>query len=302
MSDYRTANTPPGTRVGYLDASSGLAGDMFLGAAIDAGCSLSELEEVVRALGLTDVRLRATRVLRQGVSGTHVAVETGHDHHARHLPDILRLLEQSTLPGEVVTAASAAFVRLAEVEARIHGCRPDDVHFHEVGAKDALVDIVGAFAAKRALGLEKIYGSPVPLGSGQVKCAHGLIPIPAPATVALLEGWPVIAGGPEGEMVTPTGALVLRQLAGEWQPCPPFQLEKTGYGAGTRDDPGRANVFRLLVGTVAHQVEAVGAPGDPETTRADEPTPAPLLEGASDEEVVVLEANLDDFSRSGAVT
>ncbi|MGE5509412.1 MAG: nickel pincer cofactor biosynthesis protein LarC [Chitinophagales bacterium] len=293
MSEAKGAAVQPGTRIGYLDAGGGMAGDMFLGAAIDAGFPLEQLEEVVRALGLGEVRLRAQRVLRQGVSAVHVAVEAGEEHHARHLPDILRLLEGSGLPEEVVTGAGAAFTRLAEVEARIHGCLPEQVHFHEVGAKDALVDIVGAFLAKRFLGLEALFGSPAPLGSGQVRCAHGLIPVPAPATLALLHGWPVIPGGQPGEMVTPTGALILRQLTGEWRPCPSFQLEKTGYGAGTRDDPGRANVFRLMIGTVTGPAGGSNPGGE---ALGDVTGRVPLLEGVADEEVVVLEANLDDFS------
>ncbi|MDI6871652.1 MAG: nickel pincer cofactor biosynthesis protein LarC [Bacillota bacterium] len=285
---------PEPSRVAYLDAGAGLAGDMFLGAAIDAGLDPAVLEETIAALGLEDVRLRVSRVLRRGVSAVHVQVEQAPvrgggtcgagRQPARRLPEVLAALGRSGLPEEVVAAATGAFRRLAEVEGRIHGCRPDEVHFHEVGAVDALVDIAGAFMAARALGLVEIYASPVPLGSGTVETAHGRLPVPAPAALALLEGWPVLPGGPPGEVITPTGALLLRCLAGEWRPCPPLRPVAIGYGAGSRDDPDRANVTRLIIGEAA----AAAASGQEGT--------AALLPGADDEEVVVLEANLDDMS------
>jgi hypothetical protein len=289
-----------GRRIAYLDAQGGLAGDMFLGAALDAGLDVSILEATVAALKLDGVGLKVERVSRQEIGAVHVTVEgareteeQGHHHGQGHgqgqgrgqshgptrrLPEVERLLAESRLEPEISGAAAAAFRRLAEVEGHIHGCAPEEVHFHEVGAVDALVDITGAFVAVRALGVAAVYGSPVPLGAGTVPTAHGVLPVPAPATLALLEGWPVIPGGGAGELVTPTGALVLRQLAGEWRPCPPLRPLATGYGAGTRDDPGRANVARLVIGE--------------ELTTASEG----LVAGAGDEEVVVLEANVDDMS------
>lgn len=284
----------PLRRVAYLDAGAGLAGDMFLGAALDAGLNPAVLEEMIASLGLPGVRLRSERVFRQGVAAVHVRVEesperqrAGDHGPLRRLPEVLRLLERARLPEEVAVAAARAFRRLAEVEGRIHGCPAEEVHFHEVGAVDSLVDVTGAFVAVHTLGLTEIYASPVPLGSGMVETAHGRLPVPAPATLALLEGWPVLPGGPAGEVITPTGALILRQLAGEWRPCPPLRLLAVGCGAGSRDEPDRANVTRLLIGE-----SAAAAKG------SDEPQPAlqPLLGGVADEEVVVFEANVDDMT------
>jgi uncharacterized protein (TIGR00299 family) protein len=264
-----------------------MAGDMFLGAAIDAGLDPAVLEEVIGALGLAGVRLRVERVRRQAVSAVRVRVEERRESRgqpARRLPEVLDLLARSHLPAAVAEEAAQAFRRLAEVEGRIHGCAPEEVHFHEVGAVDALVDLTGAFMAVRALGLAEVYASPVPLGSGSVETAHGRLPVPAPATLALLEGWPVTPGGPAGEVITPTGALILRRLAGEWRPCPSMRLAAVGCGAGSRDEPGRANVVRLLIG------EEIGAQPAPAEV-------APLLPGGvREEEVIVLETNLDDMT------
>lgn len=285
---------PEERRIAYLDAGAGLAGDMFLAAALDAGLDRAGLEEAVTSLELGQVGLRVEEVLRGRIRALHVRVidesagstTTGEHHSARRLPEILSLLDRSGLPAEVVEPAARAFRRLAEVEGRIHGCPPEEVHFHEVGAVDSLVDIVGAFYARWALGLAEVYASPVPLGSGTIRTAHGLLPVPAPATLALLGGWPVIPGGPDGEAITPTGALILRELAGEWRPCPALRLKATGCGAGSRDDPGRANLFRLLIGDVP----------DSEADSGRTAGAQPLLAGAEDEEIVVLEANLDDMT------
>lgn len=283
-------------RIAYLDAQGGLAGDMLLGAALDAGLDPAVLDGGLAALGLEGIHLRVERVQRQGLSAVQVRVEGAEgsgrspDTPARRLPEVIGLLARSGLPGEVVTAATAAFRRLAQVEGRIHGCAPEEVHFHEVGAVDSLVDIVGAFLAFRALGAMQVYGSEAPLGSGTVRTAHGTLPVPAPATLALLEGWPVLPGGPAGEVITPTGALLLTELCGAWRPCPPLRVGAVGYGAGHRDDPGRANVARLLVGEAvpAGRGRAAGSRG-PDTAE-------PLLPGVRDEEVVVLEANVDDMT------
>lgn len=279
-------------RLAYLEATGGLAGDMFLGAALDAGLDPAVLTEGIAALGLTDIVLKVERVRRAGIGAMHVRVEESGGPSGgqappplRRLPDILELLAGSSLPRAVIEAAGDAFRRLAEVEGRIHGCDPADVHFHEVGAVDSLVDITGAILAANALGLSEIYASPVPLGSGTVATAHGVLPVPAPATLALLEGWPVLPGGAAGEVVTPTGALLLRCLAGEWRPCPPFRPLAVGYGAGSREDPGRANVTRLVIGEAFQEQEPAGPPAN-----------NPLLSGVEDEEVVVLEANVDDMS------
>lgn len=278
-----------GGRIAYLDAQGGLAGDMFLGAAIDAGLDPGVLQETIAALGLSGVRLEVERVFRQGIAAAHVRVVGSHETEeqrgespghgpVRRLPEVERLLADSRLDPEVKMAAAAAFRRMAEVEGRVHGCAPEEVHFHEVGAVDALVDVAGAFAAVQALGLRTVYGSPVPLGEGTVRTAHGILPVPAPAALALLEGWPVLPGGGAGELVTPTGALVLRQLAGDWRSCPPLRPLATGYGAGSRDDHGRANVVRLVIGEELSSAREM------------------LVPGAADEEVVVLEASVDDMN------
>lgn len=239
--------------IGYLDCFSGVAGDMLLGACVDLGWPIERLSEVVAKLRLDGVRVRAERVRRHSLAATKVHVEIdpaiGRGH--RHLPQILERIERSGLPAAATDRAAEAFRRLAEAEARVHGIEPRRVHFHEVGADDALVDIVGTCCACCDLGIDTFVCSPVPVGSGTVQCDHGRMPVPAPATAALLEGVPLAACDEPGELTTPTGAALVRTLASRFGPLPAMRLERIGTGAGSREGQTRPNILRLLLGEAA---------------------------------------------------
>jgi uncharacterized protein (TIGR00299 family) protein len=236
------------SRIVYVDAASGASGDMILGAVVDLGLPLEELRAELGRLSLSGYRLEASRVSRSGLRATKVDVvaEEAAPAH-RHLRDILGLVDASTLAPDVKERAAALFRRLAEAEATVHGTSPEKVHFHEVGALDSIVDIVGGVIALRWLGAARIVSSPLNLGTGTVEMSHGTFPVPPPATAALVKGVPVYGAG-EGELLTPTGALLLTAHVTRWGPLPPMRIEKTGHGAGTRETRGRPNVLRLLVG------------------------------------------------------
>ena len=237
-------------RYGYFDCFSGAAGDMILGALIDAGCPLETLRDVVARLALPGVSLSAEQVRRQGLAATlaRIEVEPGSQETHRHLADIVRIIDGAGLEARVAENAKSVFQRLAEAEAFAHGIAVEQVHFHEVGAADAIVDIVCACAGLAALGIERTGCSPIPTGSGTVTCAHGVLPVPAPATARLLEGCPIAACDEPGELTTPTGAALLTTLADEFGPLPAMKIEAIGTGAGTREGETRANILRLFVG------------------------------------------------------
>lgn len=275
----------------YLDCFSGISGDMLLGALLDAGAPFDELERVVASLGLDGVSIARERVDRAGIGATKFRVaEGGHDHHHDHghdheghkhdhhhhrgLSEITAIVERAALPAEARTRAAGLFRRLAEVEAGIHGVPVEEVHLHEVGAIDSIVDITLAVAAMEWLAPGRVVASPLNVGSGTVTCEHGELPVPAPATVELLAGAPVYAQGPPVELVTPTGALLVTAYADGYGPLPPMRVEQIGYGAGDRDLPARPNVLRALVG------EADGA----------------REEAGAAERVVVLECEIDDMN------
>ena len=275
----------------YLDCFSGISGDMLLGALLDAGAPFDELERVVASLGLDGVSIARERVDRAGVGATKFRVaDGGHDHHHDHghhheghkhdhhhhrgLSEITAIVERAALPAAARTRAVGLFRRLAEVEAGIHGVPVEEVHLHEVGAIDSIVDITLAVAAMERLAPERVVASPLNVGSGTVTCEHGELPVPAPATVELLAGAPIYAQGPPVELVTPTGALLVTAYADGFGPLPPMRVGQIGYGAGDRDLPARPNVLRALVG------------------EADE---APEEAGAA-ERVVVLECEIDDMN------
>ena len=239
------------SRVVYFDCASGASGDMLLGAAIDLGLPLEALRAELGKLALTGYALEASRVSRSGLAATKVDVvtrapETKH----RHLRHIVEILDGSALEPAVKQKARALFERLAEAEAAVHGTTPDKVHFHEVGAVDSIVDIVGGVVALRWLGDARFVSSPLNLGSGTVTMSHGTFAVPAPATARLVTGVPVYGAG-EGELLTPTGALLVTSHATAYGPLPALRIEKTGHGAGGRDTPGRPNVLRLVVGEEA---------------------------------------------------
>jgi uncharacterized protein (TIGR00299 family) protein len=243
--------------IGWLDCAAGAAGDMLLGALVDAGVPLGVLSEAVDGLGL-GIGLQAAVVERGGIGATQVVVTAPDDPTARSWREIRQL---------VTGQAQEVFARLAEAEARVHRVDPDDVHFHELGGHDALADVVGVVAGFAGLGLEQLHCSTVSLGSGTTRGAHGPLPVPAPAVLALLTGHPVQAGPAPYELTTPTGAALLATLVTGWGPLPPMRVHRTGCGAGTRDPEEVANVVRLVLG---------------------EPLEAPTA-------VVVLEANVDDL-------
>ena len=321
-------------RIAYLECFSGISGDMFLGALVDAGVPARLLEETVAALGV-GAKLEISRVMRSGISATKVDVWLGgekdmpreeywskqdvaralspakadHDHDHAHghehshgdshhktteqsrakapaphghehahphrgLTEIRRIISAAAISESAKTTAIRTFEALGAAEAKIHSVPVESIHFHEVGAADAIVDIVCAAVGAEALGVDEIVCSRLNVGGGTVKCAHGTFPVPAPATVELLKGVPVYSSGIEAELVTPTGAAIAKTLATRFGAFPEMKLEKSGYGAGSRDFPGHPNVLRLVIG------EAL-----------------PLLGGKTKSETVsVLEANLDDLN------
>ena len=257
-------------KVAYLECFSGISGDMLLGALVDAGVDPETLRGEVAKLGLDGVALKFEKCSRAGIAGTNLTVEVVHDHSHRSLSRIEEIIGGSTLADPVKERSIRIFRRLGEVEAAIHQIPIEKVHFHEVGALDSIVDIVGACIGFNELGIEKIYCSPLNLGSGTVKAAHGVMPVPAPATAALVEGVPSYSEGPAVELTTPTGAAIVTTLAAEFGPMPAMKVLSIGYGAGDREFEGRANLARVLIG---------------ETTSARETT-----------QVYVIEANVDDMS------
>jgi len=261
------------SRILYLDCFSGISGDMTLGAFLDAGLPLDELKQALGSLALADVDVGALRVLRTGVSATQFVVqERGHAHHHaqepqhahghaashahRGLSEILRLVDKSALSPGARERARAMFDRLARTEAAIHQMAVDDVHLHEVGALDSIIDIVGAAFAFEWAGAERVVCSPLNVGGGTVRAAHGVFPVPAPATVKLLGDAPIYGGAVQKELVTPTGALIATSYADSFGPIPPMSVERVGYGAGSRDEAGTPNVLRLLVGRAADEQAA----------------------------------------------
>ena len=318
-------------RIAYLDCFSGISGDMFLGALVDAGVPAKLFEETVAALNI-GARLEVSRVNRSGITATKVDVlvhgekelprevffeqqthahkhEHGHEAGHKHSPEHVELREHnySQPPGEASRAgapaphvhehgrglkevreiickagiserakntAIAIFEALGAVEAKIHNSDIEKVHFHEVGAVDAMVDIVCAAVGAEVLAVDEIVCSPLNVGGGTVKCAHGVFPVPVPATVELLKGAPVYSSGIQVELVTPTGAAIVKTLAKRFAPFPAMTIEKSGYGAGTRDFPGHANVVRLTIGE----------------------SQTGFAENTSQETISVLEANLDDLN------
>jgi len=256
------------TRIAYFDAASGASGDMLLGALLDLGLPLDTLQAELAKLPLHGYRLESRRVECSGLMATKLDVHVeqpghshphhehdGHEHvqghtHERGLREILSLLEHSTLEPEVRQRSAGLFLRLAEAEAQVHGLQPEEVHFHEVGAVDSIVDIVGGVIGLRWLGVERFVSSPLNLGSGTVTMSHGTFPVPAPATALLVRGVPVYGSG-QGELLTPTGALLITGHADEYGPLPALVLRAIGYGAGTRETLGRPNALRLIVGESA---------------------------------------------------
>ena len=292
-------------RIAYLDCFSGVSGDMFLGALVDAGVSPKVLEETVEALDI-GVRLEISRVTRAGISATKVDVyangekdlppevfweQRGHDHphershdhghshehrhdHGRTLTEIRKIIEKAAISSTAKATAIKIFETLGQAEAEIHSTSIVQVHFHEVGAIDAMVDIVCAAVGAESLAVGEWVCSPLNVGGGTVKCAHGTLPVPAPATLKLLRDAPVYSSGPQVELVTPTGAAIVKTLSARFASFPAMKIEKAGHGAGTRDFPEHPNLLRITIGEAE--------PIDRANTSSDS--------------ITVLEANLDDLS------
>ena len=236
-------------RTAYFDCFSGASGDMILGSLIDAGLSAQRLREELKRLRIPTVRLKVREVLKRGISGTQVIVEGRNEKRShRNLREVLRIIERSSLETEVKEESEKIFKRIASVEAKIHQIPMEEVHFHELGGLDSIVDIVGAVWGIRQLGIEKIYVSKMNVGAGFVKCEHGVLPVPAPATLSLMEGKPIYSSGVERELLTPTGAAILTTLGSEFGSMPRIHVERIGYGAG-QDDLPHPNLLRLVIGT-----------------------------------------------------
>lgn len=243
-------------KVAYFDCFSGASGDMILGALLDAGLDIEVLKGEIAKLGLNHYDLGVKKVSKQGIVGSQALVHIEHDHHHhhhRHLPDIVNLIEDSSLDEAVKHRSLEIFARLAEAEARVHRIAVDEVHFHEVGAMDAIIDVVGACAALAAMGIERVSCSPLHVGSGTVECAHGILPVPAPATAELIKGKPIYSTGVTGELLTPTGAAILTTVTEDFGPMPPLTVLTVGYGAGTSDF-SIPNLLRVVVGEAAGEI------------------------------------------------
>ncbi len=238
-------------RIAYFDCFSGASGDMILGSMIDAGLSPRRLKEELKKVRLPTVHLNIKRVLKRGVSATQVIVEGRNEKKPhRNLRELLQIIGRSHLDSEVKEKSKEVFERIASVEAKIHRRPIEGIHFHEIGGLDSVVDIVGAVWGFRQMGIDKLYVSRVNVGTGFVKCEHGILPIPAPATLSLMTGKPIYSSGAERELLTPTGAALLTSLGSEFGKMPPMKVERIGYGAG-KDDLPHPNLLRLIIGTPA---------------------------------------------------
>jgi uncharacterized protein (TIGR00299 family) protein len=236
------------SHIAYVDCFSGASGDMLLGAWLDAGLSFDELQHDVALLGLPNCELTVERKVRHGIYGTKFDVlDRGHDRPAHNLPAVRSIIEGSSLPQIVITRSLQVFERIARAEARVHGVSVEEIHFHELGAVDSLVDIVGFCVALHRLEIEALYASPLPVGSGVVRTEHGPLPVPAPATLALLAevGAPIIPSPARSELVTPTGAALLGTLAQFVQPA--MKVHQVGYGFGTKEFEW-PNLLRIWIG------------------------------------------------------
>jgi len=260
-------------KLAYFDCFSGISGDMTLGALVDAGCPVEHLSAELRALQVPGWELSAEKVWKNGMAATYVKVKTEDQQKHRSLSAILEILKNSQLAQPVREQAAAIFTKLGEAEARVHDVPLDKIHFHEVGAVDAIVDIVGACIGFHFLGIEKFACSALNVGGGTARMAHGILPVPAPATANLLQGKPTYSNGVQRELVTPTGAAIVATLCDSFGPQPSMSVSAIGYGAGTADLEGQPNVMRLMIGETAEKA----VPG-------------------FDEEIAVIEANLDDMN------
>jgi uncharacterized protein (TIGR00299 family) protein len=257
-------------KIAYFDCFSGVSGDMILGALVDAGLEVSELETELSQLPVRGFRLQAEKTTRQGISGTKLNVIMEEHRTERHLPDINEIIDRSALSDDIKDSSRKIFAELAAVEAGIHQKSVDEVHFHEISALDSIVDVVGSLVGLKKLGLEAVYASRIHVGTGFVECRHGTLPVPAPATLELLKGVPVYSKGIESELATPTGVAILKSVSKSFGSMPEMTIDRIGYGAGSRELE-IPNLLRICIGETCQDRYA----GD---------------------EVLLLETNIDDMN------
>lgn len=257
-------------RIAYFDCTSGISGDMTLGALADTGVDLAEIQAGIDSLGLPSCRLTSDEVKRHGFRATKVNVEHEPEHAHRHLHHITEMIDGSSLTDSQKELAKRIFTRLGEAEAKVHGSTLRKVHFHEVGAVDSIADIVGSAIGLELLKVDRIVCSPIPTGTGHIQIAHGRVGVPAPATAELLKGIPIEASSIDCELTTPTGAAIVATVVDEFGPLPGMKIEAIGYGAGTKELKEQGNVLRLLVGEAGDDQNA--------------------------DQIWVLETNLDDIT------
>lgn len=257
----------------FLEPFSGISGDMMIAALLDLGFDIEELRSKLGLLPLHGYQLSCQKCMRSGIQATKFDVQAGHSHHHRTFADIRELIDGSSLSQWVREKSIDAFRRLAEAEGKIHGHPPDKVHFHEVGAVDSIIDIVGTMIAVESFMPVRIVSSAVNVGRGTLECQHGIYPVPGPAAQELLKDVPTFSNSVDGELTTPTGATLLVTLVEEFGPQPPMKIQTSGYGAGTRQTPGNANVLRVSLG---ERVEAANT--------------------SPEEQVAVMDATIDDMT------
>ncbi|HBT19805.1 MAG TPA: nickel pincer cofactor biosynthesis protein LarC [Peptococcaceae bacterium] len=261
-------------KTAYIDCFSGISGDMLIGALLDAGMPFEELKKGLNLVDISGYEIEHKKVNKRGIMATQFKVTAEEKHPSRNLEDIEKIIKGSRLPKKVKEISFKVFSRLAEAEAKVHGVPVEKIHFHEVGAVDTLVDVIGSVYSFYFLKIEKIFASSLPLGGGTVKCQHGLIPVPAPATLELVKEIPLRESPWEGELVTPTGAALVTTLAESFGPIPSMKITGSGYGAGSKDLP-HPNVMRIILG---------------EAERKN------TNEQWDQDEIGIIEANIDDMN------
>ena len=268
-------------RAAYFDCFAGVSGDMMISALIDLGADFESLTRQLSSLGLKGYELTSKQVTRNGIAAIKFDVEVDQrEQPARKLADVCKIIGESALSDRVKSLSVLVFERLAEAEARVHGATPDEVHFHEVGSVDSIIDTVGAMIGFELLGIEKFFCSPLRLGGGFVETQHGRLPVPAPATAELIKHVPVYSGDLEGEFVTPTGAAIVTTLCEEFGSMPLMKFDRVGYGAGTRDPKGFPNALRMFVGELEERANRS----------------AILSSSQQVETLTIIETNIDDMN------
>ena len=263
-------------KIAYFDCFSGISGDMTVGALLDAGLKIEILEKELKKLGLSGYQLEMNKIVKKGISATQFKVKIKEEGVERRFKDILTILEKSKLNEEIKEQTKKIFFNIAQAESKIHQKDIDKIHFHEIGGLDSIIDITSAVIGMKALGIEEIYSSTLPTGKGFVKCAHGVIPVPAPATLELLKNIPTYSGGIESEMITPTGAAIIGTLAKSFGERPLMKIERTGYGAGEKEFM-IPNLLRVSIGEKILKDET-------------------LKDDYVSDEAILIETNIDDMN------